>query len=341
MRNTAYFFISTIAIVVVLIYGKTLLIPFIFALLLWFLIRKVRQFINRVDFIHNKIPSWFKNLLVSVIMILLLGFISRVLLTNINNLAKNYPAYESNVETTIAQLNELLDINIVEYFKTHVGEFDFGKVLGEIFNSVTDLLGNAFLIIIYSLFIFLEEANFGGKLKRALFKDNRYEEVTEILAKIEHSISNYIGLKTLVSLMTGITSYVALLLIGIDSPAFWAFLIFILNFIPTVGSLVATVFPSVFCLLQFGEFTPSLMVLGIVGAIQVIIGNLIEPKIVGKTLNISPLVAIFALSFWGVLWGVMGMLLSVPITVIMVIVFSHFPKTKSIAIMLSEKGKID
>jgi predicted PurR-regulated permease PerM len=341
MRSTAYFFITVIAIVIVLIYGKALLIPFIFALLLWFLIRKIRHLINNVEFIKTKIPSWFKNLFVSGIIIFVLAIISKILLSNINNLAKNYPEYEQNVEFIITQLNEILNINIIESLKAHSGEFNFGNILKEIFNSVTELLGNALLIVIYALFIFLEESNFGNKLKHALTKEKQHEEVTEILDKIEHSITNYIGLKTLVSTITGIISYVALLFIGIDSPAFWAFLIFILNFIPTVGSMVATLFPAMFCLLQFGGFQECLTVLGVVGAIQLVIGNMIEPKIMGRTLNISPLVAIFSLSFWGVLWGVNGMLLSVPVSVIIVIVFSHFPKTRPVAIMLSEKGEVD
>ncbi len=339
MKNTAYFFISAIAIVIVLIYGKTLLIPFIFALLLWFLIRKVRHVIDKVDFICNKLPSWFKNLFVSGIIIVLLSLISKIILTNINNLANNYTAYENNVELIITQLNETLNINIIEYLKTNAAEFDFGKVLREIFNSVSELFGSALLIVIYALFIFLEETNFSKKLKAAATSSEKYNEITSILNQIEHSISNYIGLKTLVSLITGIVSYIALSFIGIDSPMFWAFLIFILNFIPTVGSMVATLFPAMFCLLQFGGFTESLMVLGIVGSIQLLIGNLIEPKVMGSSLNISPLVAIFALSFWGVLWGVTGMLISVPVTVIIVITCSHFEKTKSIAIMLSDKVK--
>jgi AI-2 transport protein TqsA len=340
MRNTAYFFITTIAIVIVLIYGRSLLIPFIFALLLWFMVRKIRQTINKSKFINNKIPAWFKNVLISAGMITLLSFISKILLANINTLAHSYQEYRPNVELIISQLNDLFNINIIEMLKANTGDFDFGLILKSIFNSLTEMLGNAFLIIIYALFIFLEEANFHNKLKAVFAKNNRLKEVSGILDKIEKSTSSYIGLKTLVSLITGVASYIALLIIGIDSPVFWAFLIFMLNFIPTIGSLIGTVFPAIFCLLQFGEFTPCLMVLIFVGLIQVLVGNLLEPKLMGNSLNVSSFVTIFALSFWGALWGVTGMILSIPITVIMIIIFSHFEKTKAIAIMLSDKGKI-
>ncbi len=119
----------------------------------------------------------------------------------------------------------------------------------------------------------------------------------EILEKIERSISRYVGLKTLISFITGLLSYFALLYVGIDSPIFWAFIIFAFNYIPTIGSLIGTLFPAVFCLLQFGYFTECLIVLGVVGSIQVLVGNLIEPHLLGNSLNVSSLPEILSLSF--------------------------------------------
>ncbi len=340
MKSTAYFFITTIAIVITLIYGQNLLQPFIFALLLWFIVRKIRYGLNKVKFIEKYFPSWLKSLIPSIILISIFTFISKLLMANINSLAQSYPTYEQNVEMMITQLNDILQINLVDLFKSNAGDLDFGTILKKIFKSLSDLLSNAFIILIYALFIFLEEANFHNKLK-AVFKDkNQFNELNSVLNEIEKSITSYIGLKTFVSFITGLASYIALLFIGIDAPLFWAFLIFLLNYIPTIGSLIGTLFPAIFCLLQFGDFNSGLWVLGIVGGIQVIVGNLLEPKLMGNTLNISSFVAIFALSFWGALWGITGMLLSVPITVIMVIIFSHFKNTKAIAIMLSEKGNI-
>jgi AI-2 transport protein TqsA len=143
-----------------------------------------------------------------------------------------------------------------------------------------------------------------------------------------------------VNLISAALSFVILFFAGIDSPLFWAFLIFLLNFIPVIGMLIGTLFPAIFSLIQFGEFTPPLLLFFSIGTIQFAVGNVIEPRIMGNSLNISPLVAIVALAFWGTLWGITGMFLSVPITVIMIIVCSQFPKTRPVAILLSEKGKI-
>lgn len=329
-----------IAIVITLIYGKSLLIPFIFALLLWFVVRKIRNGLDRIEFVSKYFPRWIKSLIPSIVLVSILAFISKVLMTNINDLAKSHLLYEGNLEQMIQQFNERFEIDLMDYLKSQTGNLDFGTVLQNVFQSLSDILSNTFIIIIYALFIFLEEANFQKKLK-AIFKDqSQYEKINDVLEKIESSVSSYIGLKTFVSFITGLGSYIALLFIGIDVPIFWAFLIFLLNYIPTIGSLVGTVFPAIFCLLQFGDVSSCLLVLGIVGSIQLVVGNLLEPRLMGNTLNISSFVAIFALSFWGALWGITGMLLSIPITVIMVIVFSHFTSTRAVAVLLSEKGNV-
>ncbi|MEQ8552715.1 MAG: AI-2E family transporter [Cyclobacteriaceae bacterium] len=340
LRNTAYFFIVSISIVVVLTFGQDLIVPFVFAVLLWFIVRELKGLLDRVRFVRDKFPSWAKTLITSLFILITLGAISRVITMSIQTLARSYDKYEKNVDGLIDQINTILNIDLMEFLATHVGNFNFGGLLSSIFTSLADILGNTFIILVYFLFVFLEETHFETKLKKVLAGKEQYEKVSDILDRIEFSVAKYLGLKTLVSLITGVLSYFVLLLIGIDSPAFWAFLIFLLNFIPTIGSLIATLFPAIFCLLQFGEFGPGVLVLVLVGAIQVLVGNVLEPKLMGNSMNVSALVTILALSFWGALWGVTGMILSIPITVIMIIVFSQFPATVPIAIMLSEKGEL-
>ena len=161
-----------------------------------------------------------------------------------------------------------------------------------------------------------------------------------LIKKIDASVSRYLAIKTLVSLLTGLLSFIALLFIGVDAPFFWAFLIFVLNFIPSIGSLIATFFPAFFALLQFGEFTPAILVLSIVGVIQIVLGNFLEPRIMGTSMNISPLVVFLTLILWGMMWGIAGMLLSVPITVILIIIMAEFKDTRPIALLLSRRGQI-
>ena len=339
-QNIAYILVSCISIVVILMYGQVILVPFLLGLLLWFIGKELEASLDKISFIKNNSPNWLKRILSFAIILIFLIFVTDILTSNINSLANSFEKYQPNVDILILQIDEWLKIDSRSLLKGYSGNLDFGSILQMLFASISDLISNGFLILLYAVFILLEDASFKPKLKAIFIGKENEEKVDGILKKIRTSISSYFRLKTLLSVITGGLSYITLRIIGVDAPEFWAFLIFILNFIPTIGSLIATIFPAVFCLFQFGTFLPSLLVLGIVGTIQVIVGNLLEPKIMGSSMNISPLVTILSLSIWGALWGIIGMILSVPIMVVMIIIFSQFEKTKPLAIMLSEKGEI-
>ncbi len=309
-------------------------------MLFWFIMRSLKERLDKIGFVKKYFPSWLKTFLSSVIILFLLVGLFEILSNNIAQLSESYQKYEANITAVIDSINQQFNLNIVESVQKQMGDFDFGTLLSNVFASLTDIISSTFMIIIYALFILLEESNFPNKLQ-AMFKQHEdYKEFMDILGQIENSISDYFRLKALVSLITGGLSFFALWMIGVESPIFWAFLIFILNFIPTIGSLIGTIFPAVFALLQFGEIGPFVTILLVVGLIQLLVGNILEPRLMGSSMNISPLVTILALSIWGALWGVVGMILSVPITVIMIIVFSHFEQTRPVAILLSEKGEI-
>lgn len=129
--------------------------------------------------------------------------------------------------------------------------------------------------------------------------------------------------------------------IGVDYAEFWALIIFLLNYIPTIGSMLAVLFPSMLAIVQFGTVLHPVLTLCLLGGVQFAIGNLIEPRLMGRSLNLSPLVIMLALTFWGAIWGITGMLLCVPITVILMIIFSEFKQTRPIAIMLSADGIVN
>lgn len=234
----------------------------------------------------------------------------------------------------------MLGVDILNELKSISSTYDFSNILKDIFTSLSGVLGNIFLVILYVVFLLLEEAFMPNKLKGMFPNSERFQSARTLFQEIDKAFGNYITLKTIISLITGTLSYVALLFIGVDFPMFWAILIFLLNYIPTIGSLIATVFPALTALLQFGEMGPFIWVLSCIGAIQLVVGNFIEPKLMGNSLNISSLVVLLSLAFWGLVWGVVGMILCVPITVVMIILFSRFEATRPIAILLSGTGKI-
>jgi predicted PurR-regulated permease PerM len=317
-----------------------LVIPFVIALIVWFLIKGIKNTLRRIPFVRKKIPGWVQGAIALLFMSGAFTLMVDTLVRNIQQLSKSLPLYESNIEQSVTKINLIFGIDLLSKMKGFTDGFDFTGMISIILNTVTAFLGDTFLILIYILFLLLEEKVFGYKLKAMYPDSKKYNTVMDLLNKIDESISGYLGLKTLVSLLTGFLSYIVLLIVGVDAPVFWALLIFIMNYIPTVGSLVGTMFPAAFALLQFGEIAPFVYVLVFVGIIQVIIGNVVEPKLLGNTLNISSLVVILSLTIWGAIWGVMGMVLSVPITVMMIIVFEQIPQLRFIAILLSEKGEL-
>ncbi len=338
--NIAYTLIIAVTVVIILIYGKGILLPVVLAVVVWYLIKAVRVLVGKVKIKGKAFPNWLQNTLAFVLIFGVLALTGRLLSNSIVNLSKNIPTYEANVQHITNELNNLLQIDVVSWGKDYFKDFDFTGILQSVINGITQLFADAFLVLLYVVFLLLEESAFPKKLKAMFPTADKFERANKMLDELNSSINNYVMLKTVISLITGVLSFFALLIIGVDSPFFWAFLIFLLNYIPTIGSLIATLFPAMMALLQTGEFTPFILVLVSVGAIQVLVGNVLEPKMMGDSLNISALVVLIALAFWGSLWGIIGMILSVPVTVMMIIIFSKFEPTRNIAIMLSGNGRV-
>ncbi len=335
-----YVTLIVITTVLVFIYAQSIIIPFILAVIFWFIIRVIKKTLIRIKF-ADRLPHWIINIFSTL---LLLGFVAmtvEMITQSISQLSETMPVYQENVNKITSAINSRFDIDLGNMISDAAKDFQFTKILAGLFSAITSIFGDAFTVILYLIFIMLEEPVFPKKIRAMYPNDEKYKHVNQLIGKIDHSIGSYIALKTLVSLLTGLLSYFALLFIGIDAPVFWAFLIFILNFIPTIGSLIATMFPVIFALLQFGDFTQGILVLTIVGAIQLVIGNFVEPRLMGNTLNISPLVVLLTLAIWGVMWGITGMLLSVPITVIIIIIMNEFPSARPIAILLTQSGKVN
>lgn len=328
------------ALVLIFIYGKNLILPFVVALIFWFLIKEIRDALNKVKFIDEKIPNAILNIVGFAAIFAIIGGIAKILMVNIQQLSNELPIYQNNITKITQSINTTFNIDLVSSLREFLGEFEYTKILSGLFNSITEIFGDAFLIIIYTLFLLLEEPLFSKKIHAIYTKKDDEDDVKDVLGKLDKSIGRYLSIKTLMSLLTGVLSYFALIFIGIDAPLFWAFLIFLMNYIPTIGSLIATAFPAMFAMLQFGELMPGIWVLIIVGAIQLVVGNYIDPKLTGNSLNVSPLVVLIGLAFWGAIWGIIGMILSVPITVMMIIVFSQFPSTRGIAVLLTKDGSI-
>lgn len=338
--NVAAWMLATALVVTLLVVAKSLLIPFVIALVVWYVIVGLNNWIASFSVIKKYCPGWLSAALSMLIIVLFLVVVGEMIASNAQSMVNTLPTYEENVRHLMEDVQQSFGLEQVPNVSSLLEDFDLTNIISNILNTFSGIAGNIFLILIYVLFLFLEQVSFPLKLQALFPEQEKYGRVQEILVGINQAISSYISVKTAVSILTGVLSYIVMAIIGLDFAAFWAFLIFLLNYIPSVGSLIATAFPALMAILQFETLTPFIVVLIGVGAIQLIVGNLIEPRMMGSSLNISSLVVILSLSLWGMLWGVPGMVLCVPITVIMMIIFAQFESTRPIAILLSANGKV-
>lgn len=341
LNQIAIFLFTFLGVTLLLYISKAIALPFVIAVIIWFLIKEVRNLLSKIKVGARSLPRWLLNLLAMGIIFIFGQLIVVMVTANVIEFQKVMPEYEKNIVTSIKGIEDFIGEDGIKWMLDKVSKIDFMTYIQEGIDSLTSVFSSVFLIIIYVMFLLLEERFFRDKIKAMYSKSEQFSVVNGIIKKINKSLGKYLSMKTLVSLMTGILSFIALKIIGVDFAIFWAFLIFLLNYIPTVGSIIATVFPALMALLQFADFTYFFIVLGVVGALQVIIGNIIEPRLVGNSLNVSPIVVILSLAYWGALWNIVGAMLCVPITVMMVIIFSQIESTKKIAILMSEKGQIN
>ncbi|TVQ83683.1 MAG: AI-2E family transporter [Bacteroidetes bacterium] len=340
-KSLAGIFFVFMSTVYILIIGKSLIMPFVFAMILWLIVKQIRLVMNRIGFVKERIPEWVKNLISFLIILMALNFVVNIVISNFRILAITYEGYLKNFDILINRVNEAFNIDLLDSLKVYFQDFDFGSAAFSLLDYSSGLLGTVFMMLIYTIFIFIEESSFRKKLEKVFSDTQKFEDTYRLIEKVERSVSKYLVLKTLICLATGVLSYIVLLIIGVDFPVFWAFLIFLLNYIPVLGSYVATILPVLFSFLQFGDFTPGLLVLIFVGAIQVVIGNFVDPRVMGNSVNLSPLVIILSLAFWGAIWGIVGMFLSVPLMVIVVVAFSKMPRFRPFAILMTGNGEID
>lgn len=335
--------ILNFALIIILVYGlfyvlyiwQSLIIPFFLAILFSMAVLWLANFYKKL-----KIP-WFLAMSLSFLTyFFIFYYIWTIISGNINDLIRLAPGYQ---EKMIFLTKQFLDYFWIE--KTQVSNFFTNINLQWILNSVSSMLlalsSSVWTILFYMIFILLEVKYFDKKIELMLPNQIKRSNFLEVLHKIQNDVKGYFYIKVMVSLLTAFISYIIMLFFGLNFAIFWALLIFILNFIPNIGSIIAVLFPALLSIIQpeFSVYSSFFMVTFLI-IIQMIVWNVIEPKMMWNKLNLSPLVIIISLSFWWYLWWMIGMLLSVPLMVIINIILSKFEQTRPIAILLSEKWEV-
>lgn len=279
-------------------------------------------------------PTWAALLAISAIMAMVGGAVIALVSGSMRAFTTNLPEYQQKLKAMSLQLGAWLDglgVHIPsEALTTYLDAGKAMKMAGVLLGGLGDVLANALLILLTVIFILLEASKLPAKLRTAL---RTPESSMERLRSVLVTINRYMVLKTLISLVTAFLVWLWVWLLGVDFPVLWALLAFVLNFIPTIGSIIAAVPAVLLALVQLGPTTALWVTLGYV-TVNTVIGNGVEPRFMGRGVGLSTLVVFVSLVFWGWVLGAVGMFLAVPLTMALKIALDSSPETRPIAIML-------
>lgn len=328
------FYIIMLAVVFfyILQIWASLIIPFIVAVLFSFAIIALSNF-----FKNFRIPAFISFILSLWVYIGIFWLFGKMIGSNIDEVTRLLPSYQTKITSLVTGGFESLGLQAPQSISDVLGQLNFQTLFTQVAWGVTTIFSSTGIILFYVMFILLEYRFFKNKLHLMIADKERKNQVLEIIEKIKSDVRSYFVIKWIVSFITASLSYLVMLAFGLDFAIFWAVLVFILNFIPSVGSIIAVSFPALLALIQFDGYYTFVFMTSVLIAIQVLMGNIIEPKFMGNKLNLSPLVIIIALGFWWTIWWIVGMLLSVPLMVIINIILAKIPATRPVAILLSEK----
>lgn len=290
---------------------------------------------------HRGLPT-VVALLAVILGALSLGLLIGVLVgTSVEDFSKNLPLYQSRLQQQTSGVVTRLEGVGIHLPKDFVRDtFDPGKVMklaSRVLKGFTSALADIFLILLTVMFILLEASSFPGKLRSVLDDPDTSLRGFE---RFSENVKRYVAIKTSTSLLTGFAIFVWLSVLGVDYPFLWGLLAFLLNYVPNIGSIIAALPAVLLALIQLGPATALLAVAGYLVA-NIVVGNVIEPRFMGKGLGLSTMVVFLSLVFWGWVLGPVGMLLSVPLTMTVRIALDSSDDTRWIAVLLGPAQAVD
>ena len=318
--------ISTVAVAAALYWLRPVLVPFVLAVFIAYGLLPLVEFQVR----RLRLPYLVAVASTLIIGVLILGSLGLLISTSVSQLQANAAAYQQQIELLGAKVLALLPAGT---FRAEGNPFaqlplgNIGDMLLHTTNAIVGLLSQGLLVLIFVLYLLLGGARHNG-------------QSGGVWAEVEKQVEHYIVTKALISLATGVLVGLTLAVLGVDLALVFGLLAFLLNFIPSVGSIIATLLPVPVVVVSpdISTTTATLAIL-LPGLIQIVIGNIVEPKVMGEALDLHPIVILMTLIVWGMLWGVVGMLLATPMTAILKILFERLEPMAPVAQVLA--GRLD
>jgi AI-2 transport protein TqsA len=327
------------AIITGLYWFADILRPLALAIFLWLTID------GFADAMQRRLPFLPRKAAIPAALVVALSFLAAVVAFVVDyaaSLAGSMSAYRARLDEVLAQGWALVRASgPAPTVGDLAGRIDPAAFLRGIGDALQTFGSEALFVVIYVACLFAAQSALGAKTDAIFAPGEERERAVRIATAIRTSMESYLWVQTVTGLMIAGASWLVFALVGLDNALFWALVIFLLSYIPVIGGLAASLLPALFALVQFPTPVPALVILAATQAIGFVVGNIIQPRMTGDSLNISILMVFLSLAVWGKLWGGPGMFLAVPLTVMAMIVLAQFETTRWIAVMISSNGRPD
>jgi AI-2 transport protein TqsA len=328
----------------VLYIGKAIFVPAVFGAVIVYVIVGLAHAAGRLPGLGRRLPLQLRYLFSIAVIGLVFFLLAYLVMANRERAMELAPQYQQSLLAVIQRAAVYFGFETEPSWNTLrqdlMAQINLQRLFGSLLASMGSIVVTFVVVFLYATFLLVERRAFETKLANLSDDPGRVARIREVIEAINQRIGSYLALKTLLSLLLGLVSYGVMRLFGLEFAALWAVLTAFLNFVPYVGSVLGVVLPVLMAVVQFEDLGVILTLLLALTAAQFVIGNFLDPYLTGNSLNLSPFAILISLALWSELWGVPGAFLAVPITAIAAIVFSAFPGTRPIAVLLSKSGRL-
>jgi AI-2 transport protein TqsA len=334
-------FIVICTVIYIFNLAAQVMVPLFIAVLVWYLINAIARGLYGLKPFGWRIPSFLCFFFAILLFLAGIWAIFELIRENATLVARAANSYQENFDKVRPRVMEVLGLDHIPSASEVVQHINVAEIIKPLALTFTGLAGKTLEVLFFTGFLLYEQRFFNRKILGMFQNRHTEEKIRHILNNIDVKMQHYIAIKALISVLLGVATYLILFLAGVNFAAFWGVMAFFLHFIPYVGTFAAIALPSLMTLVQFGDPGMFLWVAMTLSIALMLIGHVLDTRMLGDQLNLSPICILVSLAMWGMIWGVPGMFLSVPILAILVITMSQFEKTRPIAIFLSKDGMIE